>query len=134
MSILNNPEPSQLLVKISQGKQIHQTRSLEQYIQWLKELKNLLDNSHKKLRPWIWDDRKMEYAYIAVPNDSFDYELKIQGPCEFKIMAWDVIRGDWSKRNRQVRIYDDMVIPAQNTLYELTTEEYKELLDTICRK
>lgn len=134
MSILGNPEPSLLLMKIIQGKQIHSDRSLEQYIKWLKELKELLDGSHKKLRPWIWTDHKLDQAYIAVPNYPSDYELKFQGPCEMKSIVWDVIRGYHTERVRRVRMYNDMNIPAENTLYELSDKEYQEIIDTICGK
>ena len=132
MGVLNNPEPSQLMVKIVQGKQIFSNHSLEQYIQWHQGLQCLLDSNNKKLKPWVWEDRKFDRAYIALPNYPSDYELKIQGPGETFWIAWDVIRGYWAKRNRQLRMYDDMVIPKQNTLYELSDEEYRELIEIIC--
>ena len=131
MSILSNPEPSTLTLKLAQRKCKTIRWNMLSHKNWLKELREMLDESHKRLRPWIFEDRRFDHAYIAIPIEPPTHEIKIQGPASDKTFEWDLIRDYTVERDNQFRLYDDVYVIKHNIIYELSDEEYQEIINVI---
>ena len=130
MSILSNPEPSTLALKLAQRKHAVSWNML-MHRNWLKELLELLDETHTRLHPWIFEDRRFDHAYIAVPNAIGEFEIRIQGPASDKTLEWNTIRGLTAERDNQFRLYDDVNVIKYNIIYELSDEEYQEIISVM---
>ena len=133
MGILNDPGPSPLLAKVAHGIQIGATHSLEEYIKWHEGWTVLL-SGYRKVNPFAPDGQR-DRSYIAIPNYPDKYEeVIIQGPNTPELFKWYVIDNQYAKRVYFQRIYQDHSVLRQYTIYEISNEEYNEIISMLCRK